>query len=156
MQTILGNAECELNEFALLSGPPSNKVASLQFQNLVFQSLYLVFSATNASFCRAWSETPTAYFLMTQPIAFYVSDIFSRRRRTSKASNLLEGYVRVKIMQKSETVNLLNNITKTRPCNIQQYFTAVKMFIFRLKYFSYFSSKHRLWVHFRTASLRRF
>ena len=23
------------------------------------------------------------------------------------------------------------NITKTRPCNIQQYFTAVKMFIFR-------------------------
>ena len=26
-------------------------------------------------------------------------------------------------------VNL--NITKTRPCNMQQYFTAVKMFIFR-------------------------
>ena len=30
---------------------------------------------------------------------------------------------------KSEHINSF--ITKTRPCNIQQYFTAVKMFIFR-------------------------
>ena len=27
--------------------------------------------------------------------------------------------------------NRTNHITQTRPCNIQQYFTAVKMFIFR-------------------------
>ena len=29
------------------------------------------------------------------------------------------------------TKRLQHYITKTRPCNIQQYFTAVKMFIFR-------------------------
>ena len=28
--------------------------------------------------------------------------------------------------------------TKTRPCNIQQYFTAVKMFIFRKNFFIFF------------------
>ena len=37
------------------------------------------------------------------------------------------------------------NITQTCPCDILQYFTSVKMIIFR--YFSYFCSKHRLWVH---------
>ena len=37
------------------------------------------------------------------------------------------------------------HITQTRPCNIQQYFMAVKMLIFQMKkiyYFSYFCSKH--------------
>ena len=49
-------------------------------------------------------------------------------------------------------------ITKTRPCNIQRFFTAEKMTI-SVDYFftfSYFCSKHRLWVQVRTASLRRF
>ena len=56
-------------------------------------------------------------------------------------------------------------ITQTCPCNILQYFTTVKVVIFRWKnaifsdekmsYFSYFCSKHRSWVHVRTASLRR-
>ena len=30
------------------------------------------------------------------------------------------------------------HITQTRPCNIQQYFTAVKMFKFRLNFFIFF------------------
>ena len=50
-------------------------------------------------------------------------------------------------------------ITQTCPCNIQQFLTAVKMKNFRLFFFwifSYFCSKHRLWVHVRTASVRRF
>ena len=50
------------------------------------------------------------------------------------------------------------NITKTRPCNIQRFFTAVKMTIFSIifRLFSYFCSKHILWVHVITASMRRF
>ena len=36
-------------------------------------------------------------------------------------------------------------ITQTCLCDILQYFTSVKMIIFR--YFSYFCAKHRLWVH---------
>ena len=44
---------------------------------------------------------------------------------------------------------------ETCPCNILQYFTVVKMIIFRriFIYFSYCWSKHRLWVHVRTASM---
>ena len=50
------------------------------------------------------------------------------------------------------------NITQTCPCNIQQFLKTVKMIILDifLLYFSYFCSKHRLWVHVRTASARRF
>ena len=49
---------------------------------------------------------------------------------------------------------LSGHITKTRLCNIQRFFTAVKMTIFsrNLFTFSYFCSKHRLWVQVRTAS----
>ena len=49
-------------------------------------------------------------------------------------------------------------ITQTCSCNILQYFMVVKMVIFRWKkwYFPYFCSKHRSWVHVRTATLRRF
>ena len=49
-------------------------------------------------------------------------------------------------------------ITKTRPCNIQKKILVVKMknFTGKKRYFSYFCSKHRLWVHVRTASARRF
>ena len=36
-------------------------------------------------------------------------------------------------------VGLCFHITRTCPCNIQQYFTAVKMFIFRWKFFYFFS-----------------
>ena len=48
------------------------------------------------------------------------------------------------------------NITKTRPCNIQKNILVVQMknFTGKKKYFSYFCSKHRLWVHVRTASAR--
>ena len=49
------------------------------------------------------------------------------------------------------------DITKTPPCNIKQFFMAVKIKIFsRFFLFSYFCSKHRLWEHVRTASVRRF
>ena len=54
---------------------------------------------------------------------------------------------------------LLNTITKICPCNIQRFFLASKNENFELNfflYFSYFCSKHRLWVHVRTASSRRF
>ena len=46
-------------------------------------------------------------------------------------------------------------ITKTRPCNILQIFTAVKKYFSgeKLLCFSYFCLKHRLWVHFRTHNL---
>ena len=49
-------------------------------------------------------------------------------------------------------------ITQTCPCNILQYFTAVKMVIFRSNFglFSNFCPKHRFRVHVRTASMRRF
>ena len=47
-------------------------------------------------------------------------------------------------MNFSIMLKLRASITLTRPCNIQQYFTAVKMLIFDdfLKCFSYFCSKH--------------
>ena len=47
-------------------------------------------------------------------------------------------------------------ITQTCPWHILQYFTAVENGNFQMKkmiYFSYFCSKHRSWVHVRTASL---
>ena len=46
------------------------------------------------------------------------------------------------------------SITITQYYNILQFFMAVKMIVFRLHflYFSYFCSKHRLWVHVRTGS----
>ena len=50
-------------------------------------------------------------------------------------------------------------ITQTCPCNILQYFMAVKMAIFiwkKMWQFSYLCSKHRSWVHVGTASLRQF
>ena len=44
------------------------------------------------------------------------------------------------------------SITQTCLCNILQFLTAVKMVIFRLKIVIFsFYSKHRLWVHDRTA-----
>ena len=54
---------------------------------------------------------------------------------------------------------IAKHITQTCPCNILQYFTAVKNDNFQIiffLYFSYFCSKHRLWVHVRNASMRRF
>ena len=39
--------------------------------------------------------------------------------------------LRLLIVQSSSCSCSNSNITKSRPCNIQQYFTAVKMFIFR-------------------------
>ena len=51
----------------------------------------------------------------------------------------------------------IGSITKTRPCNIQRFFTAVKMTISvdLFNYFHIFAKKNRLWGHVRTASLRR-
>ena len=37
----------------------------------------------------------------------------------------------IDIQSRKQEVHDNVSITKTRPCNIQQYFTAVKMFIFR-------------------------
>ena len=48
-------------------------------------------------------------------------------------------------------------ITKTCPCNIQEFFLVVKNLKFHQNfflYFSYFCSKYRLWVLVRTASAR--
>ena len=47
-------------------------------------------------------------------------------------------------------------ITQKYPCNILQFFTAVKTIILdeKMRYFSYFCSKHKLRVHVRI--LRRF
>ena len=51
-------------------------------------------------------------------------------------------------------VALCSFITKTHPCNILQFSTAVKIIIFRRKIviFSYFCSKHRSWVLVRTST----
>ena len=50
------------------------------------------------------------------------------------------------------------HITKTRLFKYIENFTSKNRKISgkKLWYFSYFCSKHRLWVHFRTASVRRF
>ena len=52
---------------------------------------------------------------------------------------------------------LLFCIAIKRPCDILQYITDVKMIIFRRKTDSFliFCSKRRLWVHVRTALVRR-
>ena len=69
----------------------------------------------------------------------------------------------------------LVHFTKTCPCNIQRFFSGVKIENFVGKFFDIFlvfaqnidcgytlepprrgGSKHRLWVHVRTASPRRF
>ena len=50
-------------------------------------------------------------------------------------------------------------VTKTRPCIILQFFTVVKKDNFQMKkcdIFLIFTLKHRLWVHVRTDSFRRF
>ena len=49
------------------------------------------------------------------------------------------------------------NVTQTCPCNIQQFLKTVKMIILDDFFiFFLFLLKHRLWVHVRTASPRRF
>ena len=45
----------------------------------------------------------------------------------------------------------LSAITKTCPCNIQKFLTAVKIEHFILIFFLIFAPKHTLWVHVRTA-----
>ena len=83
-------------------------------------------------------------------------DVLKLQIRTIKLNNAGDDDVR-----NSPTIQVLHEtyITKTRPCNIQLFFTSVKMTFFGKFFFllfSYFCSKHRLWVHVRTASPRRF
>ena len=49
-------------------------------------------------------------------------------------------------------------MTKTRPCIKQRYFSTEgnENFIRKCRHVSYSSPKHRLYVHVRTASTRRF
>ena len=53
-------------------------------------------------------------------------------------SNILMLDVLIEVPNNLKATRLMSctvcNITQTRPCNIQQYFTAVKMFIFRYKF----------------------
>ena len=94
-------------------------------------SLYLSSVVVQPGLCRTWSETPKTGFLT----------------------------MRLKLCVLLCSTSYL--ITQTCPCNILQYFTAVKIvffffFFFYNRHFSYFCSKHGSWVHVRTASLRRF
>ena len=54
----------------------------------------------------------------------------------------------------------LNDITVTHLCNILQILMAIKrerqFSNIKKMFFSYFCSKHALWVHVRTVSTRRF
>ena len=84
-------------------------------------------------------------------------------------SRLLRGYLELSCFAGSNTTNTGKatitkhglseaSITKTGLFKYTESFTTKKMKIFRYKfwYFSYFCSKHGLWVLVRTASPRRF
>ena len=69
---------------------------------------------------------------------------------TNKVQRIVEESGSIEDIRHANTEQILdiifsqNGITKTRPCNILQFFTAVKKI----------SSKHGLWVHVRTAPER--
>ena len=59
------------------------------------------------------------------------------------------------IFTKSVQSVLCFTLRKPSHATYSNFFTAVKMAMFS-RNLSYFCSKHRLWVHIRTASVRRF